>query len=80
MAIDSIDSTKAHLSFELNDNHNGVASLQFNLYDQGGTEYSGVDPEVNTYGAGIQGAGSMGIDNLGTPNTRGFDVGLRFKF
>ncbi|MDN3595942.1 SusC/RagA family TonB-linked outer membrane protein [Zunongwangia endophytica] len=44
------------------------------------TDYSGVDPEVNTYGAGIQGAGSMGIDNLGTPNTRGFDVGLRFKF
>ncbi|MDT0642721.1 TonB-dependent receptor [Zunongwangia sp. F363] len=44
------------------------------------TDYSGVDPEVNTYGAGIQGAGSMGIDNLGTPNTRGFDLGLRFKF
>ncbi|SKB51514.1 TonB-linked outer membrane protein, SusC/RagA family [Salegentibacter holothuriorum] len=44
------------------------------------TDYSGVDPEVNTYGAGIQGAGSMGIDNLGTPNTKGFDLGLRFKF
>jgi TonB-linked SusC/RagA family outer membrane protein len=44
------------------------------------TDYSGVDPEVNTYGAGIQGAGSMGIDNLGTPNTIGFDLGLRFKF
>ena len=44
------------------------------------TDYSGVDPEVNTYGAGIQGAGSMGIDNLGTPNTTGFDLGLRFKF
>ncbi|MDT0675398.1 SusC/RagA family TonB-linked outer membrane protein [Autumnicola musiva] len=44
------------------------------------TDYSGVDPEVNTFGAGIQGAGSVGIDNLGTPNTRGFDLGLRFKF
>ena len=44
------------------------------------TDYSGVDPEVNTYGAGSQGAGSMGIDNLGTPNTTGFDLGLRFKF
>ncbi|WP_417884590.1 SusC/RagA family TonB-linked outer membrane protein [Zunongwangia sp.] len=44
------------------------------------TDYSGVDPEVNTFGAGIQGAGSVGIDNLGTPNTRGFDMGLRFKF
>ena len=44
------------------------------------TDYSGVDPEVNTFGAGIAGAGSLSIDNLGTPNTRGFDVGLRFKF
>ncbi len=44
------------------------------------TDYSGVDPEVNTYGAGIAGAGSVGIDNLGTPNTKGFDLGLRFKF
>ncbi|MCF4100612.1 SusC/RagA family TonB-linked outer membrane protein [Gillisia sp. M10.2A] len=44
------------------------------------TDYSGVDPEVNTYGAGIAGAGSVGIDNLGTPNTKGFDLGLKFKF
>jgi TonB-linked SusC/RagA family outer membrane protein len=44
------------------------------------TDYSGVDPEVNTFGAGIAGAGSMGIDNLGTPNTKGVDIGLRFKF
>ncbi len=44
------------------------------------TDYSGVDPEVNTFGAGVSGAGSLGIDNLGTPNTRGFDLGLRFKF
>lgn len=44
------------------------------------TDYSGVDPEVNTFGAGIAGAGSLGIDNLGTPNTKGFDLGLKFKF
>lgn len=44
------------------------------------TDYSGVDPEVNTFGAGISGAGSTYIDNLGTPNTKGFDLGLKFTF
>lgn len=44
------------------------------------TNYSGVDPEVNTFGAGISGAGSMGIDNLGTPNMKGFDLGLKVRF
>lgn len=44
------------------------------------TNYSGVDPEVNTFGAGISGAGSTGIDNLGTPGTKGVDLGLKFKF
>ncbi|MDF0715768.1 SusC/RagA family TonB-linked outer membrane protein [Muricauda sp. 334s03] len=44
------------------------------------TNYSGVDPDVNTFGAGISGAGSMYIDNLGTSNTRGFDLGLKFTF
>ncbi|MCB0485736.1 MAG: SusC/RagA family TonB-linked outer membrane protein [Flavobacteriaceae bacterium] len=44
------------------------------------TDYSGVDPEVNTFGAGISGAGSVAIDNLGTPNTKGFDFGLKFSF
>jgi len=44
------------------------------------TNYSGVDPEVNTFGAGINGAGSMNIDNLGTPNVKGFDLGLKFRF
>lgn len=44
------------------------------------TNYSGVDPEVNTFGAGIAGAGSMNIDNLGTPNVKGFDLGLKFRF
>ncbi|MCM5662787.1 SusC/RagA family TonB-linked outer membrane protein [Galbibacter mesophilus] len=44
------------------------------------TNYSGVDPEVNTFGAGVSGAGSTYIDNLGTPNTKGFDLGLKFTF
>ncbi len=44
------------------------------------TDYSGVDPDVNTFGAGISGAGSTYIDNLGTPNTQGFDLGLKFTF
>lgn len=44
------------------------------------TNYSGVDPEVNTFGAGIAGAGSMSIDNLGTPNIQGFDLGLKVRF
>lgn len=44
------------------------------------TNYSGVDPEVNTFGAGISGAGSMSIDNLGTPNMTGFDLGLKVRF
>lgn len=44
------------------------------------SNYSGVDPEINTFGAGISGAGSMYIDNLGTPSTRGFDIGLKFTF
>lgn len=44
------------------------------------SDYSGVDPDVNTFGAGISGAGSMYIDNLGTANTKGFDLGLRFTF
>ncbi|WP_111710016.1 SusC/RagA family TonB-linked outer membrane protein [Lutibacter citreus] len=44
------------------------------------TNYSGVDPEVNTFGAGISGAGSMAIDNLGTPNIKGFDLGLKVRF
>jgi TonB-linked SusC/RagA family outer membrane protein len=44
------------------------------------TNYSGVDPEVNTFGAAITGAGSMSIDNLGTPSTKGIDLGLKIRF
>lgn len=41
------------------------------------TNYSGVDPEVSSGGSGVSGTGSMGMDNLGVPGTRGFDFGLR---
>lgn len=44
------------------------------------TGYSGVDPEVNTIGAAVKGTGSIGIDNLGTPSTKGFDIGVRLSF
>jgi len=43
LLIDSIDTTKAHLSFELNNNHNGLSYLRFNLNDKGGTDYSGIE-------------------------------------
>jgi hypothetical protein len=44
------------------------------------TKYSGVDPEVSSGGAGVAGTGSMGMDNLGVPATKGFDLGLRLNF
>ena len=44
------------------------------------TNYSGVDPEVSSGGAGVGGTGSMGMDNLGTPATKGVDFGLRLSF
>jgi len=44
------------------------------------TDYSGVDPEVSSGGAGVAGTGSMGMDNLGVPATRGLDLGLRLSF
>ncbi len=44
------------------------------------TKYTGVDPEVNTIGASVKGTGSIGIDNLGTPSTKGIDLGFKFTF
>jgi hypothetical protein len=41
------------------------------------TDYSGVDPEVSSGGAGVGGTGSFGLDNMGVPATRGFDIGLK---
>lgn len=44
------------------------------------TNYSGMDPETSAAGAGVTGAGSMGVDYCGVPATRSFAVGLNFKF
>jgi TonB-linked SusC/RagA family outer membrane protein len=41
------------------------------------TNYSGVDPEVSGSGAGVDGTGSFGFDNLGVPATKGFDFSLK---
>lgn len=44
------------------------------------TDYTGVDPEVNSIGAAVNGTSSIGIDNLGTPSTKGIDLGFKFTF
>ena len=41
---------------------------------------SGIDPEINTIGAAVNGTGSIGIDNLGTPSTKGFDISFKLTF
>lgn len=44
------------------------------------TNYSGMDPETSTAGAGVIGSGSSGIDYCGVPATAGFAIGLNLKF
>jgi hypothetical protein len=44
------------------------------------TNYSGMDPETSTAGAGVVGSGSVGIDYCGVPATSGFAIGLNLKF
>jgi TonB-linked SusC/RagA family outer membrane protein len=44
------------------------------------TDYSGVDPEVDSGGAGVRGTGSTGIDYAGIPSTRGVSLGLNISF
>jgi len=44
------------------------------------TNYSGMDPETSTAGAGVIGSGSAGIDYCGVPATSGFTIGLNLKF
>lgn len=44
------------------------------------TDYSGVDPEIATFGASVSGSGAIGLDNLSTPNTKGFDLGIKINF
>ncbi|MFK7058871.1 SusC/RagA family TonB-linked outer membrane protein [Flavobacterium oreochromis] len=43
------------------------------------TNYSGVDPEVNSLGTGSNGNGVIGIDSNSIPNTKSFDFGVKFK-
>ncbi|TXD47715.1 SusC/RagA family TonB-linked outer membrane protein [Polaribacter sp. IC073] len=60
-----------------------ISKLEFSLTGRNlvtFTNYSGVDPEINAFGGGIPGAGSVGVDNLGTPNTKGFDLGIKLTF
>ena len=62
---------------------NKISMAQFNITGRNLivlTNYSGVDPEINTIGAAVTGTGSIGIDNLGTPSTKGFDFSLKFTF
>ncbi|SEW49691.1 SusC/RagA family TonB-linked outer membrane protein [Chitinophaga arvensicola] len=44
------------------------------------TNYSGMDPETSSAGAGVLGSGSSGIDYCGVPATAGFAIGLNLKF
>jgi ferric enterobactin receptor len=44
------------------------------------TNYSGMDPETSSAGAGVIGSGSVGIDYAGVPATSGFTLGLNVKF
>jgi len=44
------------------------------------TDYTGVDPEVDSGGAGVRGTGSTGIDYGGVPSTRGVSLGINVSF
>ncbi|NIG54033.1 SusC/RagA family TonB-linked outer membrane protein [Chitinophaga sp. Cy-1792] len=44
------------------------------------TNYKGMDPETSAAGAGVTGSGSAGFDYAGVPATKGYAVGLNFKF
>ncbi|WP_299666067.1 SusC/RagA family TonB-linked outer membrane protein [uncultured Polaribacter sp.] len=60
-----------------------ISNLEFSLTGRNLftiTNYSGIDPEINTFGGGIPGAGSVGVDNLSTPNTKGLDIGIKLTF
>ncbi|AND64553.1 hypothetical protein AX766_09060 [Flavobacterium covae] len=43
------------------------------------TDYTGVDPEVNSWGTGSGGNGIIGIDSNSLPNTKSFDFGVKLK-
>jgi TonB-linked SusC/RagA family outer membrane protein len=44
------------------------------------TNYDGLDPETNAGGAGINGAGTQGIDYFGVPSTTSVSLGVNVKF
>lgn len=44
------------------------------------TDYSGIDPELSIGGAGVRGTGTVGIDYVGLPATKGFVIGLNVTF
>lgn len=44
------------------------------------TNYTGIDPETSIGGAGVRGTGTVGIDYVGLPSTKGVTVGLNFTF
>lgn len=44
------------------------------------TNYSGVEPEVNTLGAGRSGLGGAGIDYGSVPSTRSYSIGFSVTF
>lgn len=44
------------------------------------TNYDGMDPEVSAGGAGVMGAGSVGVDYAGVPATRSVALGLNLLF
>ena len=43
LIINPNDTNKAHLSFHLNENHNGGGFFEFNIRDHGGIEHGGVE-------------------------------------
>lgn len=40
------------------------------------TNYSGMDPELSSGGAGVRGTGTNGIDYVGVPSTKGISIGI----
>jgi TonB-linked SusC/RagA family outer membrane protein len=64
-------------------NRTPIKGLSFNITGKNLiliTDYSGIDPELSMGGAGVRGTGTVGIDYVGLPATKGFVVGLNVTF
>jgi len=64
-------------------NKTPIKGLSFNLTAKNLiliTDYTGIDPELSIAGAGVRGTGTVGIDYVGLPSTKGFVVGLNVNF